>query len=157
MNQACINGKAFEKQTDLYSYFEINNIVLPKEAYYSKQFRAKIKKHFGFDINTIWSKGILPDECILIDDTFYVLEKKAQNCAGSVDEKLQTCGFKIRQYRKIAEKLNKKVKYCYLLSDWFKDPKYEDVLNYIHEMGCEYFFNVIPLSYFEGVEKYANQ
>ena len=39
-----------------------------------------------------------------------------------------------------------KVEYFYLLSDWFKEYKYTDVLNYINSVGCYYYFNSIPLS-----------
>jgi len=34
----------------------------------------------------------------------------------------------------------------YLLSDWFKKPVYQDVLDYIQEMDCHYYFEYIPLN-----------
>ena len=37
------------------------------------------------------------------------------------------------------------VQYMYLLSDWFKQSKYKDVLDYIISVGCEYYFEYIPL------------
>ena len=80
-----------------------------------------------------WSKRLLPDDSIyvIINNTFYVIECKFQKVAGSVDEKLQTCDFKKKQYKKIFSRLNIEVQYIYLLSDWFKKPEYKDVLDYI--------------------------
>ena len=37
------------------------------------------------------------------------------------------------------------VQYTYLLGEWFKNPKYKDVLDYIISVGCEYYFEYIPL------------
>nr|WP_252320048.1 hypothetical protein [Spiroplasma endosymbiont of Lariophagus distinguendus] len=63
----------------------------------------------------------------------------------SVDEKLQTCDFKRKQWQKLLSILNCKIEYWYLLSDWFKKPEYKDTLNYIIDSNCRYFFNYIPL------------
>ena len=71
----------------------------------------------------------------------YIIECKFQQVAGSVDEKLQTCDFKKKQYKKIFSRLNIDVEYVYLSSDWFKN----DVLDYIVSVGCSYYFNYIPL------------
>ena len=71
---------------------------------------------------------------------------KNKEIAGSTDEKLQTCGFKIRQYRKLLSQLNVEVQYVYILNDWFKKPEYKDVLDYIISIsGCSYYFNYLPL------------
>lgn len=41
---------------------------------------------------------------------------------------------------------NVEVKYIYILSDWFKNPGYKDVLDYIISIdGCSYYFNYLPL------------
>lgn len=77
----------------------------------------------------------------------YIIEKKFQNSAGSVDEKLPGCDFKKRIYQKLFKNLNYKVEYLYVLSDWFKQAQYRDVLEYIREVECHYFFNEIPLSF----------
>ena len=63
-----------------------------------------------------------------------------------MDEKLQTCDFKKKQYQKLMSFLGIKVEYFYLLNDWFREYKYTDVLNYINSVGYHYFFNFIPLS-----------
>lgn len=91
------------------------------------------------------SKKLLPDEAILVGNTLFVIEMKFQNGAGSVDEKLQTCHFKKRQYAKLFSDTDIDVEYIYVLNDWFKQPSYKDVLEYIEEVGCHYYFNEIPL------------
>lgn len=97
-------------------------------------------KELKIDWKSLISKKFLPDEAYLVNDELKIYEKKFQKVAGSVDEKLQTCAFKISQYRKIAKSLGiEKVSYIYLLNDWFKKPEYEDVLQYINSVdGCSY-------------------
>jgi hypothetical protein len=65
--------------------------------------------------------------------------------AGSVDEKLQTCGFKLIQYKKLFAPLNHEVQYLYVLNNWFQKPEYKDTLDYILHSNCGYYFNYIPL------------
>lgn len=74
-----------------------------------------------------------------------ILEVKFKAVAGSVDEKLQTCDFKRKQYAKLMAPLNIEVEYIYILSDWFKKPEYKDVLDYIISVGCQYYFGYLPL------------
>ncbi len=89
----------------------------------------------------------LPDDSIyvIVNNTFFIIECKFQRVAGSVDEKLQTCDFKKKQYKKLLSRLNMEVKYIYLLSEWFKRKEYLDVLDYIISVECEYYFEYIPL------------
>ena len=42
-------------------------------------------------------------------------------------------------------KANLDVEYIYLLDNWFRNQKYRDVLDYIHSVGCDYYFEYIPL------------
>ena len=95
----------------------------------------------------IISKRLLPDDSIfvIIKNTIYIIECKFQKVAGSVDEKLQTCDFKKKQYKKLFSHLNMEVEYIYLLSNWFKAKAYKDVLDYIISVGCSYYFEYIPL------------
>jgi hypothetical protein len=74
---------------------------------------------------------------------------KFQEVAGSVDEKLQTCDFKHKQYQKLLSPLKIKVKYVYVLNDWFMKKEYEDVLKYIDSVGCYYFFNILPFHFLD--------
>jgi hypothetical protein len=71
---------------------------------------------------------------------------KFQKVAGSVDEKLQTCDFKKKQYKKLMSAINVDVEYIYILSDWFKHHSYKDTLDYIISVGCQYYFEYLPLN-----------
>ena len=104
-------------------------------------------KELGRDARKILSSILLPDNALVTDDMIHIIEVKYQQVSGSVDEKLQTCLFKKRQYEKLAEGTGKKVVYTYILNDWFKDKKYKDVLEYIESVGCNYFFNEIPIDF----------
>ncbi len=102
----------------------------------------------GIDYQNFISKRLLPDDAIFVitNNTFFILEIKFQEVAGSTDEKLQTCDFKIRQYRKLLSQLNVEVEYIYILNDWFKESGYKDVLDYIISVkGCSYYFDYLPL------------
>ena len=80
---------------------------------------------------------MLPDNglFVIVRDTLFIIEIKFQQVAGSVDEKLQTCDFKRKQYSKLVQSQNWKVEYVYVLNDWFKQDSYTDTLNYINK-GC---------------------
>ena len=99
-------------------------------------------KNKGINYKEIISKKLLPDECYLVNNHLYVYEKKFQCSAGSADEKPQTCGFKIQQFRKIAKAMGvEEVSYTYIFNDWFKKPEYKDMLEYIRSIdGCDYKF-----------------
>ncbi|MDR0650156.1 MAG: hypothetical protein LBG59_01790 [Candidatus Peribacteria bacterium] len=88
------------------------------------------------DYKALISKKLLPDNAIYVitKETLYIIEIKYQEVAGSVDEKLQTCDFKKKQYKRLLKPLKLHVEYCYVLSDWFMKPEYRDVLNYIQAM-----------------------
>jgi len=70
------------------------------------------------DYTDFISKKILPDDAVLViaNNTMHIIEVKFQEVAGSTDEKLQTCDFKIKQYRKLFSRLNIEVKYIYVLN-----------------------------------------
>ncbi len=97
----------------------------------------------------IISKRLLPDDSMLVivRETLFIIEVKYQQVAGSVDEKLQTCDFKRKQYLKLVTPLGLKVEYVYVLSDWFRKPEYKDVLEYIQSVNCHYKFNELPLAW----------
>jgi len=154
------NGLLFERETSLrdafidHADYEVrDNAVLDKitievvgelypnyTAFYGNLIAAR-----GVDYTTILSKQLRPDDAILVDDTVYIIEKKSQAGAGSVDEKLQTCHFKKQQYTRLLAPLNLKVEYFYLLSPWFEAESYRDVKEYIRAVDCDYFFGSIPL------------
>ena len=91
-----------------------------------------------------------PDAAVYVpaQKKMYIVEMKFQGTPGSVDEKLQTCDFKKKQYTKLLSPLGIEVEYMYVLSDWFLSPSYKDVLNYVESSGCKAFFKEIPLQTF---------
>ena len=101
-------------------------------------------KSKGLNWEDYISRRLLPDEAYLDydSDELRVYEKKFQKTNGSADEKPQTCGFKILQFRKLGKALGvSKVTYTYILSDWFKQSCYKDMLDYIKSVeGCDYYF-----------------
>ena len=152
-------GLVFEGKTDLATFLNnqdgyrvTDDIVFYNDEKVARIFKKqgfyKFLKEVGIDWTKIISKKLLPDDSIyvIINNTLFIIECKYQQVAGSVDEKLQTCDFKRKQYQKLMAQLNIDVEYVYLLSDWFKDPKYIDVLDYIISMRCHYYFEYIPLT-----------
>lgn len=104
-------------------------------------------KEQNVDYKNFISKRLLPDDAIYVikDNTVYIIEVKFQIVAGSVDEKLQTCDFKKKQYQKLFSSLNYEVEYIYVLSDWFRKEEYKDFRDYIISVGCQYYFEYLPL------------
>ncbi len=39
------------------------------------------------------------------------------------------------------------MKFGFMTNDWFKNPVYQDTLDYIHSVNCHYLFNEIPLKW----------
>jgi len=126
------------------------------DIYYQRKLVAEsFKKHelyryldsVGIDWQKILSKKLLPDDAIYVirNNTVCIIEVKYQEVAGNVDEKLQTCGFKLNQYKRLFAPLNHNVEYIYILNDWFRKPEYNDTLNYIIYMNCRYYFEYLPL------------
>jgi hypothetical protein len=134
------NGYKVDNTRVLYNNILVARLFKKHELYpFLKENGVNWKKHI--------SKKLLPDNCIyvIVNNTAFILEVKHQEIGGSVDEKLQTCDFKKKQYIKLFSELNYKVEYCYILDDWFKDERYKDVLDYIISVGCRYYFGYIPL------------
>ncbi len=157
-SQTNANGLRFEQTTDL-------NTALQNAGYFVNDCHVyknnveigmstpknKIYTYFlalnGIDYRDYNSKGWQPDEAFInfSNNTVYIIEKKFQNSAGSVDEKLPGCEFKKQEYEKLFSRLNYKVEFIYVFNDWFKQDVYRDTLNYIKEVGCLYYYNEIPL------------
>ena len=116
--------------------------VFKKHSFYSV-----LLAELGIDWTKLLSKRLLPDDSIFVlqNNTLWIVESKFQQVEGSVDEKLQTCDFKRKQYQKLLSQANIDVEYVYLLGDWFRNPKYQDVLDYVHSVNCHYYFEYIPL------------
>ena len=116
---------------------------------YKKHQFYKFLEYRKIEWNKLISKKLLPDDAILVvlRETLFIIEVKYQEVPGSVDEKLQTCDFKRKQYVKLVSPLGLKVEYVYVLNDWFRNPGYRDVLDYIHSVNCHYKFNELPLAW----------
>jgi|SRR3989344_6704213 len=156
-----LTGLRFESRSDLRQkfgslkdYLINDNVILFKNkpvAYLFKKYElyTKFLDQRKVDWKSIITKKLLPDDVIYVlsNNTLFVVELKFQEVAGSVDEKLQTCHFKLRQYRKLLNGTGVKVEYVYVLNDWFKKNEYKDVLEYIKEVGCHYFFEELPLKF----------
>ena len=151
-------GIIFEKNTDFLTklkkieYYDIKNSEI---FYKGKKVGFAFKKYGlyryleaqGIDYRKFISKKILPDDAIFViaNNTLFIIEIKFQHTPGSTDEKLQTCDFKIKQYKKLFSKLNVEVQYIYILNKWFQKKEYKDVLDYIISInGCGYYFEYLP-------------
>lgn len=153
-----LTGLNFEKEKNILEllsntpgYSVKGNIILFKDKEVARSYRKNSLYKFlgshGVKYSEILSKKLLPDEAlyVIVNNTMYILELKFQRVSGSVDEKLQTCDFKKKQYQRLLAPLNYEVEYIYILSDWFNNPAYKDVLTYITSIGCHYYFNYLPL------------
>lgn len=113
-----------------------------------------LNHQYGVSMSKELSMTLLPDEAFfsLKDNAFHVLEKKWQMCSGSVDEKIQTGPFKLHEYETIAKACSESsgeeigVSYDYILSDWFRQDRYRDILDYNAEHGVGHYFSEVPVS-----------
>lgn len=92
-----------------------------------------------------------PDEALYVaeTDTLFIVEKKNQTVGGSTDEKIQTAVYKVHYYNMLLEGTGIKLKFMYLLSDWFRNEKYELVIDWLQDNGVAVYFEEIPLTEFE--------
>lgn len=105
-------GLVFEGKVDLATFLsQQSGYIVDSDGrvFYDDELIAQIfKKHKfysflqdrGLNWRDIISKRLLPDDSIyiIINNTFFIIECKFQQVAESVDEKLQTCDFKKKQY-----------------------------------------------------------
>lgn len=121
----------------------------PRGLLFKKGDLYKFLRNQGVDYEALLSKKLLPDNVFINygTRTAFIIEVKYQITAGSVDEKLQTCHFKLGQYRKLLEPAGYRVNFCYVLNAWFRKDEYRDTLNYIQECGCRFFFREIDVAY----------
>lgn len=159
-------GLEFEKEVDFHNLlasidgYEIKPVLFKsgKGVFFKGELVARcFRKHDfyryleenGINWKGILSKRLLPDDALLVivRETLFIIEVKYQKVAGSVDEKLQTCDFKRKQYQKLVITIDLKVEYVYVLNDWFKKPEYKDVLDYINSVNCHYKFGKLPLAW----------
>lgn len=154
-----INGLRFEQDTNLAEALVANGFVVADDGFVycgetmvgliasQHKFYSRFLEPLGINWKNFISKQMRPDEAFINekDKTVYIIEKKFQNQAGSVDEKLQTCDFKKKQYEKLVRPLGYRIEYIYVCNDWFTQKQYKDVIEYIEECKCQIFFNEISL------------
>ncbi|MDD3774277.1 MAG: hypothetical protein PHW50_03305 [Patescibacteria group bacterium] len=155
-------GINFEGKTDFINLldnlpgYSTKKVEIGYEIFFRNELVAQSFKKYDFykflnsksiEWQKIVSKRLLPDDAIYVihNNILYILEMKYQEVGGSVDEKLQTCDFKIKQYKKIMSQLNIDIKYIYILNDWFRKDCYKDVLDYVISVDCQYYFEYLPL------------
>ena len=119
------------------------------EIYKKNDLYKRLLEPNNINYQDIISQKLLPDNAVYVlkKNTVFIIEIKYQHTEGSVDEKLQTCDFKLKQYKRLLWPLKYDVKYCYVLNRFFMKPKYEDVINYIQAVGCNVYFRELPLLY----------
>ena len=134
-------GLTYEKITDLSDKYNVINSKMYKKN--NKSVASSLIKFHGYDSEYIkLNKRNLfnfmkmnnklntdihqahgckqPDECYINEDNkvIIIIEKKFQQCSGSVCEKLQTADFKKIHYSKLFPEY--KIEYIYCLSNWFR-------------------------------------
>jgi len=161
-----LTGLNFENKVDFLGFLKgikgytvrNSNKRAGSDIYFNEKLVARAFKkhdfyHFLEENKIEWklliSKKLLPDDALLVivRETLFIIEIKYQQVPGSVDEKLQTCDFKRKQYQKLVLSLGLMVEYVYVLNDWYKKPSYKDVLDYINSVNCHYKFNELPLAW----------
>lgn len=144
LNQALINAGYQIRESEVFDGDSLIGLSVQKYNFY-KYFLEPRK----IDFTKYNSKRWLPDECFVNfkKNKVFIIEKKFQNCAGSVDEKLPNCDFKKKEYEKLCHPIDFNVEYLYVFNNWFTKNIYRDTLKYIKDMGCNYFYNEIPLDF----------
>lgn len=94
----------------------------------------------------IWDHFDKPENMTLIELTeayldeagqiLFIYEPHIQNVSGSADVKLQAVDFKLYAWRKVLAQKGYRLVYTFILNDFFTQPKYKDVLDYIRWRGA---------------------
>lgn len=144
------NGLLYEDLTDLQ-----DRVQIVKEGRYSSEIRfdnhpqvftrtkqSNLFKCMKNELDTSIQKAHgckNPDECYIDKEsrTIFILEKKFQQCSGSVCEKIQTSDFKVWQYSRTFPNYN--IVYVYCLSDWFREHCVAE-LEYLDLKHIRYFW-----------------
>ena len=125
------NGLSYEILTDLDDRLSVistfNHAMKIKfnnhENVFVKTKQSHLFKYMSNDLDKSIEKSHgckNPDECYIdhTTNTMFIIEKKFQQCSGSVCEKIQSVPFKLWQYKRTFPKYD--IVYIYCLSEWFK-------------------------------------
>jgi hypothetical protein len=145
------NGLSYEKLTDLGDKLT----TIPNENKYSSKIKfngseksfIKTKQANLFKCMTKYTEPNItkahgcknPDECYIDEESknIFIIEKKFQQCSGSVCEKIQTSDFKKWQYKRTFPEFN--IVYIYCLSEWFRKNCIAE-LDYLKYKGVPVFW-----------------
>ena len=141
------NGLSYEKNTELNSLFTTTNTTYGiifndyPDRPMVKVDKGKLFKYMKDKMSKVGhAHGCKqPDECYVDEKgkKIVIIEKKFQQCPGSVCEKIQTPDFKIWQYSRLFPSY--KIHYVYCLSEWFKDNCKAE-LDYLQVKGIPIFW-----------------
>ena len=145
-------GNNKKAKTHLYILIRLENGKELKFLY-----KGGLSKYMSIkkEINKKCEKYLLPDECFIDEENkiLYILEKKFQYRAGSTDEKLQTGHFKKEYY--LEQYPNYQIEYAFVLSDWFKQDKYNPERRYCKKYNIPIFWGSNK-DYFKNLEKWLS-
>ncbi len=103
----------------------------------------------GIDWRDRFSARLKPDTAIFSEatKTLTIIEKKQQEGAGSVAEKLQTCDYKLTYYKDLTKDLGIEVELVWQLGSYFaqQESNLKSVFEYMLAKGSRYFFHEVPL------------
>lgn len=144
------NGLSYEETTKLDDRITIieknkfSNIIKfnDNKKLFTKTKQANLFKCMKDETNTNIKKAHgckNPDECYIDKDlkNMFIIEKKFQQCSGSVCEKIQTPDFKLWQYSRTFPDYT--IIYVFCLSDWFKKNCIAE-LEYLDFKNIPYFW-----------------
>ena len=167
------NGLPYEELTSSENYFKVSETRKfgnkKAKTHYYKLIKLENKKELKLlskgglpkymsiqnEINKECEKYLLPDECFIDEENkvLYILEKKFQYRAGSTDEKLQTGHFKKEYY--LEQYPNYQIKYAFVLSDWFKQDKYNPEKKYCKKYNIPIFWGS-DKNYYQKLEEWLS-
>lgn len=153
------NGLAFEKAVNPLQIFEKYNMTYTEQdgkvyygdlltGYYLCQYDIypKFFDKFIKDYDEITPIKHRPDGMYvnLLNQTIYIFENKSQEGKGSVDSKILTGWYYKKIYEKYATRIGFRVEFTFILCDWFKQHKYSEYRNAIHDQKCNYTYSLRP-------------
>lgn len=144
------NGIPYEKLTELNDRLEVvekqkfaDKIIFHEnQRYFIKTQQSKFFKYMKdkTDTKVVRAHGCKnPDECYIDEESknIFIIEKKFQQCSGSICEKIQTPDCKIWNYNRTFPGYN--TVYVYCLSEWFKQNCIAE-LEYLDFKNIRYFW-----------------
>ena len=106
----CIQKPFIKRKSMGFNIYYNDNLVANS---FKKYELYRYLKTQNIDWSKILLRKLLPDNVIFVPNknTVFIIEVKYQEKSGLVDEKLQTCDFKLKQYKKLFKPLKYEVEY----------------------------------------------